>query len=43
MSAEEKVDIMYKVFDEAAEKHLVKKTIYDYDNSVKRKFIPAYI
>ena len=34
---------MYKLFDDAAEKHLIKKTVYDKDNTEKKKFIPDYI
>ena len=34
---------MYKLFDDAAEKHLIKKTVYDKDNTEKNKFIPDYI
>ena len=34
---------MYKLFDDAAEKHLIKKTVYDKDNTEKNKFILDYI
>ena len=34
---------MYKLFDDAAEKHLIKKTVLDKDNTEKKKFIPDYI
>ena len=34
---------MYKLFDDAAEKHIIKKTVYDKDNTEKIKFIPDYI
>ena len=34
---------MYKHFDDVAEKHIIKKTVYDKDNTEKNKFIPDYI
>ena len=43
LDAEDQLDIMYNLFDEAAELHLVRKKIIDHDNSVKRKFIPENI
>ena len=41
--SEDQIDVMYKLFDDAAEKHLIKKTVYDKDNTKKTKFIPDYI
>ena len=41
--AEDQVDIMYKLFDDSAEIHLIKKTVYDKDNTEYKKFIPEYI
>ena len=34
---------MYKLFDDVAEKHIIKKTVYDKDNTEKNKFILDYI
>ena len=33
--SEDQIDVMYKLFDDAAEKHLIKKTVYDKDNTKK--------
>ena len=43
LEAEDQIDIMYKIFDEAAEMFLNKKKDYDYENKVKKRFIPNNI
>ena len=41
--AEDKIDVMYKLFDDPAEKDIINKTVYDKDKTKKNKFIPDYI
>ena len=43
MEAEDQLQTMYDLFNEAAEIHLVRKKVFDHENGVKRKFIPDYI